>query len=178
MLSIVLPDVDYEDLASRILRDGPRMAERLTGASLCERDKSGMAFIWRTILYGSCDVRVSHPLGCAFLWDTNESGTFEVGSVWVHPRYRRNGYSKRIIAEATTLAPVDSKLFLITSEGSVMRAVMKLGFTPATQATFPEVESWALRIGLGDVNKRLPATALIAGKPDPIDKERWLFTKW
>lgn len=179
MNSVKLPDDmcirDYFFLAARVRESGLHMTARVTGENLMAQDLKGMGDIVRNVRFGSCDWKYLPPIACAFLWETKRRTCFEIGTVWVDPKYRGKGLCKVVIQRVMELDIARGKdLYMITAEIAVMVVAVQLGFRLVTKASMPFINKWRKNIGLRD---RFPITALREELPCPKQGERWMLVK-
>lgn len=77
-------------------------------------------------------------IACCFLWETTEEAWRELGSVWVHPDYRGQGFGSDVFSKALALRAAQHQ-FLITSHPKIVHLAIEAGWTQALADTWEQV---------------------------------------
>lgn len=111
----------WRQLEQALRNAGVFLASRLAAEKFKERHEAGMGSI-RFDAGGQV-------IGCAFLWETGESGLVELGTIWVHDEYRGQGLSKRLFADCCDIIrQKELKAFMITCTDAVANLALRAGW--------------------------------------------------
>ena len=106
------------------------------------------------------------------LWPTNAL-LVELGTIYVHPDKRGNGYQQEIVNGLLALVPGGMRPFFITHNGCLMKRARQNGFAPITTGTYPDILMCAVRAG---IVCRLPPS-IHSEEAIPVPGERWFFMR-
>jgi len=119
---ILVTEADPVDvLVQELLKEEQLLYRRITNKNLKQGLKNGRAVFKRD---GACN---RYHAFC-MLWPTQDEYWYELGTLWVHPENRGNGFSKEVFKMCLERLPRGAGAFLITRQIGVLELARSVGW--------------------------------------------------
>ena len=109
-------------LSKKMIGERSLFTGRLSAESLQKAWRGGRAAFIQ-------DKELKEIIACGVLWFYENS--VEIGSMWVDPNYRNNGYGKEVFCRLVAIAPANIRLFIIAHGPTIARLALDHGMQEA-----------------------------------------------
>lgn len=121
----------WDNLVAALVEEKDLLLGRLTAQELQSLHANGLGWI---------EERKGEIVACTFLFATDASGWYELGSVWVAPAFRGTGLGAVVFRGCARLIKEKGhKVFLITRSDKVVHLALATGFSEASTETWRAV---------------------------------------